>query len=105
MGAERLVTRADNGEGDVAAQYQEAGVAYLALAHRCVDAARAAGSTPQQERCDELAYNAGRAFLAAKQPERAKAAAKVLLDPGNGMQKSPLAAKLSTILQSTPAAP
>jgi hypothetical protein len=29
----------------------------------------------------------------------------VTLDPGNGMQKSPLAARLSTTLQSTPPAP
>ncbi len=80
-------------------------MAYLALAHACVDGARAAGSRAQDDRCDELAYNAGKAFLAAGKPERAREAAKLLLDPRNGMAKSPLAARLAKTLQALPAAP
>jgi hypothetical protein len=89
------------GGGD-AALYEQAGVAYLAMVRPCVDTARAAGTRSQPERCDELAYNAGRAFIAAGKPERAREAAKVLLDPRNGMENSPLAARLAKTLQAFP---
>jgi hypothetical protein len=102
LSAEKLVRRGEAGDGDSAALYAEAGSAYLALARRCVDEAHAAGSPPQQERCDEIAHNAGRAFIAAGHPERAAEAAKILLDPRNGMQHSPLAVKLAKILAATP---
>jgi hypothetical protein len=100
--AQKLVESAQRGEGDATVLYQQAGVLYLALARRCVDEAHADGSMPQQEKCDEIAYNAGKAFLAAGQPERASEAAKILLDPSNGMQSSPLAAKLAKILSAVP---
>lgn len=99
LSAEKLVRRADHEEANAAPLYEEAGVAYLTLARRCIDEARAAGVPPQQERCDEIAYNAARAFLAARKPDRAAEAAKILLDPRNGMQKTPLAVKLAKDLE------
>jgi hypothetical protein len=104
LGAEKLVRRADKGDGDSRAQYEEAAVAYLALARRCVDEARAAGAQPVAERCDEIAFNAGKAFLAAGRPERAAEAARMLADPRNGMAKSPLAGKLAKGLEGVPGA-
>ncbi len=105
LSAQKLVAEADQGEGDSSGRYGEAGEKYLALARRCCAEVRLAGGSTQAERCDEIAYNAGRAFLAAHRPERAREAHGILLDPRNGMQKSPLTTKLGEILQRLPAPP
>lgn len=96
--AQRIVDDADETGGDPA-KYEEAAEAYLSLARRCIAEARAAHEPPAQERCDEIAYNAGRAFLAAKKPERAREAAQLMTDRANGMQASPLTAKLLKLVQ------
>lgn len=65
------------------------GARYLALAVRCVEAARLAGVSPIDDRCDALAFHAALAFLHVPDRARAEEARALLLDPKNGMLKSP----------------
>jgi hypothetical protein len=99
------VERANQGEAGAARLYEDAGDAYLALALRCCEEARRGGASPRDDRCDELAYNAGRAFIAAKRLDRAREAAAVLTDPRNQLQKSPLTEKFVKAIQGVAAPP
>jgi hypothetical protein len=99
---EAMVKRANYAETGATRLYEEAGAAYLALAYRCCDEARSGGASPQASRCDEIAFNAGRAFLAAKLPDRAREAEAILMDPRNQLQKSPLTEKLVKVLERLP---
>jgi hypothetical protein len=96
--ADTLLDSANRGEEDPKKLYERAALLELARARRCVDEAHRFGARPVSEHCDEIAYYAGKAFLAGGQPEGAREAATVLLDPQNGMQSSPYTAKLTRIV-------
>jgi hypothetical protein len=102
LAAESLVRRADNGGPGAAELYERAGTAYLALARRCCVDALQRYALPQDERCDELAYNAGVALLRGTQPALASQALGILDDPKNTLARSPLRAKLAQRIQSPP---
>ncbi len=97
--AQKLVQRADKVLGGDTALYEQGGDAYLLLAQHCITDARAAHVAPTADRCDELAYNAGRAFMAAKKPDRARDAARFMVEPTNGLAGSPLTAKLVKLVR------
>lgn len=69
-------------------EYARAGETYLARAVRCVEVTRAAGVSPLDERCDDLAFYAVRAFMSVPDEVRAREARALLLAPENGMLKS-----------------
>lgn len=94
LAAQKLVQEADQLDAGDPVLYERAGELFLSLARRCITEAHAAHAAPTDERCDEVAYNAGRAFLAAKKTDRAKDAAQLMTDPASGMKSSPLTAKL-----------
>jgi hypothetical protein len=58
--------------------------------------------SPQAERCDELAFDAGRASLAAGLHIRAMNALTMLRDPKHGVEKSEFTRRLATAIDSTP---
>ena len=93
--AQRLVTKADYGPADRERLYAEVGARYLDLATRCVEATRRLAEPPIAWRCEEIAYNAARAFRAAGETDRELASKRLLLDPSNGMHQTPLARKLA----------
>ena len=64
---------------------------------RC-DAALRFGSSPQAERCDELAFYAGKSAMLAGLRLRAKEALAILRDPINGLEKSPFTDRLVKII-------
>jgi len=61
---------------------------------RCVELSKAASLSPLQEHCDDDAFYAARAFLRVPDLKRAAQARALLLDPNNGMTKSPHVAEL-----------
>lgn len=69
--------------------YARVGAEYLALAIRCVEVTRLADVSPLDDQCDDFAFYAARAFLNVPNRTRAGLARAVLLDPKNGMLKSP----------------
>ncbi len=66
--------------------YTAGGEEQLQLSKACCDRALRFRSTPKKERCDEIAFNAGRAFLAANLRAKAEEALEILKDPANGLQ-------------------
>ena len=65
--AERLVAKADKENGkDAIDDYDRGGQAYFELFRKYCQDPVAAGQPPQAERCDEIAYNAAKAFQAAR---------------------------------------
>ncbi|MDB4933241.1 MAG: hypothetical protein JWP87_213 [Labilithrix sp.] len=65
--AERLVAKADREGGKEAVDdYDRGGQAYFELFRRYCQDPVAAGKAPEAERCDEIAYNAAKAFQAAR---------------------------------------
>ncbi len=99
LSAQRLVERADKIEGGDAALFEEAGEAYVALARRCITESHAAHATPASEHCDELAYNAGKAFMAARKTDRVRDVARLMVDPANGIRESQLTARLVMLVK------
>ena len=87
--------RAASGAGGTEAlrTYESAGTQYLELYRKYCEAPIRAGQKPQAEKCDELVYNAARAFQAGRLLAKAIAARMILLNPANQMEKSPLAKK------------
>jgi hypothetical protein len=98
--AEKLVRQADkDGVADPLPLYQKAGDVYTALFEkRCAftrpdpkkKAAPPPGWTPDNH-CDEILYNAMRAYMAAHRLDLAKSARATLVDPIHGLDKRPLA--------------
>ena len=65
--AERLVAKADREGGRQAIEdFERGGTAYFELFRRYCEDPAAAGKPPEAERCDEIAYNAAKAFQAAR---------------------------------------
>ena len=96
--AEALVTEADRDSPNARSLYGRAGDAYQAMFEAyCRPAANAApaASGARNAHCDELLYNANRAYRAAGQLDKADHARAELLDPRNGLYRSPLAQKLA----------
>jgi hypothetical protein len=97
--ADPIVQQADRSEGDKAALYERGGEKYFEIARSCCDEVVRFGGNPHDERCDELAYNAGKAFLAAGRLDRAKEALSILLDPRNKLQNAPLTRRLTSAIE------
>jgi hypothetical protein len=105
--AEKIVIRADRGEGDPPSLYHQAGEAYLAAFNR-----HCAFSRPDKDKkkkpvappgwttakitgCSEMVFNAMKAFQAAREPDLAEGARRVLLDPLHQLDRTDLAKKVS----------
>ncbi|CAN91723.1 hypothetical protein predicted by Glimmer/Critica [Sorangium cellulosum So ce56] len=82
--------------------YARAGEWYLARAVQCVEATRLVRVSPLAEHCDDLAFYAVRAFMNVPDETRAGEARALLLEPGNGMLKSPHIAELPTLAPRRP---
>jgi tetratricopeptide (TPR) repeat protein len=93
--AQKLVERADKEGGkESLALYEKGGAAYFEMFRRYCQDPVAAGQQPQAERCDEIAYNAARAFQAARLVAKAITARNTLIAYDEKMKlKSPLAVK------------
>ncbi len=92
--AQKLVEIADKQGGTEALQnYQQAGSAYLEVYRKYCETPIRNGEAPKAEKCDELVYNAAKAFQAGRLIAKAIAARMILLNPANKMDKSPLAKK------------
>lgn len=89
--AENLVKRADKGGAGALQDYEKAGGLYLELYRNNCEAPLREGKPPTAEKCDELVYNAARAFQAGRLIAKAIAARMILLNPQNKMDKSDLA--------------
>ncbi|HEY1955258.1 MAG TPA: hypothetical protein VGH28_06590 [Polyangiaceae bacterium] len=93
--AEATVKKADaqNGSTESLREYENAGTQYLDLYRKYCETPIRNGLQPQAEKCDELVYNAAKAFQAGRLLAKAIAARMILLNPMNHMDKSPLAKK------------
>ncbi len=91
--AEGLVANADKGGAQSLKLNEDAGNAYYELFRKYCEQPIANGQAPQAERCDEIVYNAARAFQAARLIAKAIRARMTLLNPQYQMDKSPLAKK------------
>jgi hypothetical protein len=85
--AQRLVERADQGDTTL----------YRKAAEKYAEIVRSSCTPPASSamRCDEIAYNAAAAYLAAGDDASARAIRALMLDPKNKMEKSPLVQKLA----------
>lgn len=100
---ERLVEDADHREddgktfdepGSRASLYDRAASGYADFAGRCCATTKRLGTDPREWRCDELAFNAVRAFRAARRLDRADEAEAWMLRGACGLGKTPLAERL-----------
>ena len=92
--AQKLVEIADKQGGTTALQtYESAGNQYLDVYKKYCETPIRNGQPAQAEKCDELVYNAAKAFQAARLVAKSIAARMILLNPSNHMDKSPLAKK------------
>ncbi|MFO0675670.1 MAG: hypothetical protein U0169_03995 [Polyangiaceae bacterium] len=91
--AQEQVKLADRGGPQALATYESAGNSYLELYRKYCEAPVRANQPPQAERCDEIVYNAARAYQAARLIAKAISARMILLKPENKMAESPLAKK------------
>lgn len=94
--AERLVARADRGAPDEPAPlYEKAGDIYRALfAEACLPNQKSNGT-----RCDELLFNAYRAFRAARARVKSEEAYRTFFDSRYGLEQSELGKKLAAEAQ------
>jgi hypothetical protein len=94
LAAQKLIERADR-HPDEPAAYREGGSKYMAvLDEYCL-------GKSGFEHCDEVAFNAAVAFVAAKDLTAATRLRDLMLDPKNGMSRSPLAKRLVCRLDAT----
>lgn len=94
LGAQKKVEAADKTGGTEALRiYEQAGTQYLELYRKYCETPIRNGQPAQAEKCDELVYNAAKAFQAGRLVAKAIAARMILLNPINKMDKSPLAKK------------
>ncbi len=93
--AEGMVKAGDKGGPNALQSYETGGNAYFELFRKYCEAPVAASQPPQAERCDEILYNAARAYQAARLIAKAIKARVTLLnasqDARYGMTNSPLA--------------
>lgn len=91
--AQKLVERADKGGPTALQDYEKGGTTYLELYRTNCEAPVRAGQPPTAEKCEELVYNAARAYQAGRLVAKAIAARMILLNPQNKMEKTDLARK------------
>jgi tetratricopeptide (TPR) repeat protein len=93
--AEHTVADADKAGGkDALKKYETGGTAYFEMFRKYCQDPVANGQQPQAERCDEIAYNAARAFQAARLVAKAITVRRALLAYDEKMKlNSPLAKK------------
>ncbi len=93
--AQKLVERADKEGGrEALALYEKGGAAYFEMFRKYCQDPVANNAAPQAEKCDEIAYNAARAFQAARLVAKAITARKSLLAYDEKLKlNSPLAKK------------
>jgi tetratricopeptide (TPR) repeat protein len=91
FGAEKLVARADKGEPNALAIYEQAAGLYMAIWRKYGEAPLRQNQPVQCERMDEIVYNAARAYQAGRLMGKAIAARLMLVDPSNRMDKTALA--------------
>ncbi len=95
--AEHLVVRADKGEANASALYRQGGDAYMAFFDERCAFVRHKKKTEAPRRwtadlhCDEMAYNAMKAYAAGGVTDRALAARAALLNPDNRLESTALA--------------
>ena len=94
--AQKLVEQADAHAND-AALYRAGAEKYLAVFESYCGPA-----TTVIDRCDEIAFNAASAFIAAGDTAAATNVRALMLDPKNNMTKSPLTKRLSCKLYPSP---
>lgn len=93
--AESLVKTADSGGPNPPTPlYEQAGDEYRALFDEACDP-KADKAQARNARCDELLFNAHRAYRAAGARAKMEAAYRTFFDPRFGLDKSPLAEKLA----------
>ena len=95
--AERLIKEADHGGPNAPSLYGRGADAYWAMYDafcRPTAGGKAQRARAKYGRCDEILYNAHTAYRAAGQLDQAERARQELLDPKNGLSKSPLAKRL-----------
>ncbi len=91
--AQKLTEKADTGAPDALQLDEEAARTYLDMWHKYGETPMRAGQAPGCDRLDEIVYNAAKAYQAARLLGRAISTRMILLNPDNGMSKSPLATK------------
>ncbi len=91
--AQSLVSKADQGATNAIELYSQAGQTYFDLWKKYGEAPLASGQPGQCDRLDEIVYNSGRSFQAARLVAKAIQARLVLLDPRWKMEKSEAAQK------------
>ena len=95
--AQETVKLADKGGANSLKLYEDGGNAYFELFRKYCESPVAASQPPQAERCDEILYNAARAYQAARLIAKAIKARVTLLnasqDKRYAMENSPLAKK------------
>jgi len=95
--AEKLVQRADKEGGKEALiSYEKGGTAYFEMFRKYCQDPVANNQQPQAEKCDEIAYNAARAFQAARLVAKAIAARRALLAFDEKMKLNSKLAKKAT---------
>jgi hypothetical protein len=102
---EKIMIQADRGSPDAVSLYRQGGDAYMELFdRRCAFRPSSAGGKPEpppgwtaDNHCDEVAYNAMKAYRAAREPALADRAQGALLDPVNRLDKTELAKKAAGI--------
>lgn len=87
--AQKLVEIADKNPGPSSApQYEQAGNAYLDLFRKYCETPIRAGQAAQAEHCDDIIYNAAKAYQAARLIAKSITARKLLLDPALKLDKT-----------------
>ena len=93
----------ESGPAKIAKLYAKGGLAYLQRARVCCDSALRFGSSRLVERCDELAFYAGKALLLDGLRARAEEALEIVRQPKNSLQNSAFAARLIAAVDGGPA--
>lgn len=91
--AQKTVELADQGGANSLRLYEQAGNDYIALWRKYGEEPLRNRMAPQCERLDEVVYNGARAFQAGRLVAKSIQARLILINPQNGLDKSPLAKK------------
>lgn len=91
--AEKTVELADKGGPNALRLYEEAGNDYINIWRKYGEEPLRNRMAPQCERLDEVVYNGARAFQAGRLIAKSIQARLILINPQNGLDKSPLAKK------------
>lgn len=91
--AQKTVELADKGGANALRLYEQAGNDYIALWRKYGEEPIRNRMAPQCEKLDEVVYNGARAFQAGRLVAKSIQARLILINPQNGLDKSPLAKK------------